>query len=441
LGSHIYNAWLAQLIVQGKAPGLAIVPQHTNVLFDLLLGGLFNAFGASAAQRIAVALAVLIFTGGAVAFCRALGRQPWTVLPLIVPLAYGWVFHMGFFNFYLSLGLCFWALAAGWGLQPKGLAAAGALLALAFVAHGLAVAWAAAALAWRWTMQRWPAYRWRLFVLALAAIAAIRVAMVAAVPTRWDTEQIGASTGAVQVWVYGQAFARVAVALGLLWLILIAMQVRRDGVRAFFDSDLFQVCALTAAGILIVPNWAWLPGYAHALVFISQRMSLALAVCLCALAAGAPARRWQAYAAGVVAILFFGLLYPAERALNHLEDAEDALVAGLPQGARVASAVEAADIRVIAVTHMIDRACIGRCFSYENYEPSSGQFRIRVVGPQNMVAPTDMEASRLQTGYYVVRPQDVPLYQVEADASGGLRVRSLQAGVRNGMTVWNGLAE
>ena len=29
-------------------------------------------------------------------------------------LAYGWVFHMGFFNFYLSMGLCFWAMRLAW---------------------------------------------------------------------------------------------------------------------------------------------------------------------------------------------------------------------------------------------------------------------------------------------------------------------------------------
>jgi len=29
------------------------------------------------------------------------------------------------------------------------------------------------------------------------------------------------------------------------------------------------------------------------------------------------------------------------------------------------------------IAHSVDRACIGHCFSYSNYEPSSGQFRVR----------------------------------------------------------------
>ena len=46
ISSHIYNAWLAQLIETGRAHGLVIVSQTTNILFDLMLSGLFRLFGA-----------------------------------------------------------------------------------------------------------------------------------------------------------------------------------------------------------------------------------------------------------------------------------------------------------------------------------------------------------------------------------------------------------
>ena len=82
LSSHIYNSWLAQLIESGHVQGLAIVGQSTNVLFDLLLSGLFKLLGAEAAQRISVSLAVLIFIWGAFAFAWAVsGRRPWPVMP------------------------------------------------------------------------------------------------------------------------------------------------------------------------------------------------------------------------------------------------------------------------------------------------------------------------------------------------------------------------
>ena len=51
LASHLYNAWLARLVEQGQAPGLAIARQSTNVLFDLLLKFLFEQLGAEAAQQ------------------------------------------------------------------------------------------------------------------------------------------------------------------------------------------------------------------------------------------------------------------------------------------------------------------------------------------------------------------------------------------------------
>src|ERR1035437_9212200 len=115
LSSHVYNAWLTHLIETGRTQGLVIVSQTTNILFDLMLGGLFRLFGAELAQRISVSVAVLVFVWGAFRFVSVAGGRPaWHLLPCIAMLAYGWVFHMGFFNFYLSMGLCFWVLAVVW---------------------------------------------------------------------------------------------------------------------------------------------------------------------------------------------------------------------------------------------------------------------------------------------------------------------------------------
>jgi len=112
LGSHIYNAWLAQQIDLGHTSGLTIAPIATNVLFDLVTGWLLRTAGAEPAQRIAVSLAVLLFFWGAFAFIAMMsGRRPWFVAPCLLMFAYGWVFHMGFFNFYLAAGLSFSALA------------------------------------------------------------------------------------------------------------------------------------------------------------------------------------------------------------------------------------------------------------------------------------------------------------------------------------------
>src|ERR1043166_249896 len=142
LSSHIYNAWLAQLIETGRTQGLVIVQQGTNILFDLMIAALFRVVGAEAAQRISVSIAVLVFVWGSFRFVSAVaGRKAWHLLPCIVMLAYGWVFHMGFFNFYLSLGFCFWAASLLWDWKPRGVMLAAPLLLLAYLAHALQIVW------------------------------------------------------------------------------------------------------------------------------------------------------------------------------------------------------------------------------------------------------------------------------------------------------------
>ena len=78
LPSHVYNAWLAQLITKGQAPGLYLVNRYTNVLFDLAILHAASIFGLAAAEKVVVAFAVLIFSWGVFSFVYAsAGRPPW----------------------------------------------------------------------------------------------------------------------------------------------------------------------------------------------------------------------------------------------------------------------------------------------------------------------------------------------------------------------------
>src|SRR5438105_13079663 len=61
LASHAYNAWLAMLVKNGRAPGLWLARQWTNVLFDYVLSLLSATVGFAAAQRIAAGGSVLLF--------------------------------------------------------------------------------------------------------------------------------------------------------------------------------------------------------------------------------------------------------------------------------------------------------------------------------------------------------------------------------------------
>src|SRR5258707_750356 len=75
LGSHVYNAWLAQLIGKGQAPGLYIAKQWNNVLFDVALLRAANLVGMAAAQKIVVSACVLIFFWGVFAFVAAITER------------------------------------------------------------------------------------------------------------------------------------------------------------------------------------------------------------------------------------------------------------------------------------------------------------------------------------------------------------------------------
>ena len=112
LASHVYNAWLAQLIQNGQAPGLYLVHQWNNVLFDFTLIGLAKILGLRGAERIATSAAVLIFFWGAFALVSSIARRiVWSLLPCIAIFAYGWTFEEGLMNYYISIGLAFFGLA------------------------------------------------------------------------------------------------------------------------------------------------------------------------------------------------------------------------------------------------------------------------------------------------------------------------------------------
>ena len=64
-------------------------------------------------------------------------------------------------------------------------------------------------------------------------------------------------------------------------------------------------------------------------------------------------------------------------------------VAALPAGHRVVSDIESIENSRMVIEHIVDRACIGRCFSYDNYEPPSALFRVRAAPGNSIVYVAD----------------------------------------------------
>src|ERR1700719_2213864 len=150
LPSHTFNAWLASLVQQGRAPGLYLATQWYNVLFDVLLLYSAKVFGFVAGPKIVVAISVLVFFWGVFSFVAAVSeRPPWLLTPGSAMLAYGYTFNMGFFNYYLSIGLACFGLAILW--KPPQLwdwLAAILVFVLATFAHPIGPLWFAVTLAY-----------------------------------------------------------------------------------------------------------------------------------------------------------------------------------------------------------------------------------------------------------------------------------------------------
>jgi hypothetical protein len=329
LSSHIYNSWMAGLIESGRTLGSEMVHQWTNILFDLMMSGLFKVLGAEAAQRISISIVVLTFVWGAFAFVSAVaGRRPWHLMPSIAMLAYGWVFHMGFFNFYFSLGLCFWAMALAWEWKPRRMAAAGGLFLLAYLAHALPVVWMCGLLVYVCLARgRGPFARACLttgFVLALLVLHAAIGHMTIA---RWSPAQLAMATGLDQIWVFDSKYYIVLMGLLIVWGLLFLGLIHGSGVRQVVAGIPFHLFLLSAAGVSILPGTVLIPGLYHALGFIAERMSLGVAIFVCALLGTVRPRMPVRWAQVALAIVFFGFLYSDERVLNGFEDRMQNLVA------------------------------------------------------------------------------------------------------------------
>jgi hypothetical protein len=436
LSSHLYNAWLAQLIERGQAPGLSLARQSNNILFDLVLSGSLRAFGPGPAQRIAVSLAVLVFFWGAFAYVWSCSRRrprraPWHLAPCLAMLAYGWVFHMGLFNFYISLGLSFGALALACRRNRWAVAAALPLLGIAYLAHALPVGWAAGALIYYWIARSLaPRHRIPLLAGALASLAGLAVMLCARYRGEWAAGQASALSGAEQTWVFGVHYIPITVALLGVWTLWFQRMLDRRGAARTILDIRFQLCLLSAASVIIIPGSVLLPGMHHTLNVMAERMSLATAVMFCGVAASLRPRRGEIVALAAIAAVFFGCIYADERALNRLETEMAGLVTKIPPGQRVISTLAEPNSRVNSLAHLIDRVCIGRCFSYANYEPSTAQFRVRADRENSMVVWQYAQSWGMQAGGYVVEARDLPLYNINlCDPAGrALCIISLRAG-------------
>jgi hypothetical protein len=202
--------------------------------------------------------------------------------------------------------------------------------------------------------------------------------------------------------------------------------------RLPLELHLFVVFA-----IYRLPDVLRVPLYQGWVGALALRMTAIAAVMgLCVMALMQP-RKWQAAGFAVMSVVFFVFLYQDTGTLNRMEAQIERLVATLPKSERVTATIWApSDSRLRFIVHMIDRACAGRCFSFQNYEPPSQQFRVRVDPGGSPLNTDDSDTSQeMEAGEYIVQPEDLPMaqiYQCDEDDLTQLCIRQLSAGEANG---------
>lgn len=439
LGSHVYNAWLAQLIERGQVHGLWLARQWDNVLFDYLLSALGTMLSWHSAERIAVSIAVLIFFWGMFALAGAAGRQaPWRLTPLLAIFTYGWTFHMGFFNYYIGLGLSFFAIAIFWRGRGGERWIAAALAPVIYLAHPLVVIWLAGACAY---LAATEAVRLRYQILLLAAGASALFGLHAYFRGHYVVEaspyHFYEMNGADQAVLFGARYEWIARALltfgiaALAWDVISRWREREHWKSAGIVGQLFLLALLA---VPLLPRGVHFPGTEAAVALLTDRLTSVTAALACCLLATMRLAKWHLAATLAIAAVFFGFLYQDTGVVNRIESEAAQLVRTLPRNSRVMATILPLDDWRITIQHIIDRACLGYCFSYGNYEPGSNMFRVRVNGTNPYVMDDYSKAVRMEEGDYTVRAEDLPAWEVyQCDESGmKLCLDELEAGQDNG---------
>jgi hypothetical protein len=458
LPSHTYNAWLAQLIHKQQAPGLYTVAQFQNVLFDLLLVYSAKILGLAAAEKFAVSLCVLIFFWGTFAFAAVASRRlPWTLTPLIAMFAYGYVFYMGFMNFYLSIGLAALALSLLWPGTRRGLFLSLLIAPFILFAHPVGFLFFLGASVYRllWRQLR-PISR--LILPSVIAVLAYGIHLYfirhPELETNWEPTSIFLRNGFDQLNIFGERFETLSLILLAFCIVCLLIDVqsflsrarrvypsagptkllwiylrRRSPIPELYAAA-FISTALLPQDFKPGPDTGWVG-------VIVTRLTIITAIFAVAWLATMRPKLWHLAGLAIAALVFFAFTWQETRFLNHLEDNADRLTSNLPYGTRVLASVFADPDNRTMFIHSVERACISRCFVYSNYEPSTHEFRIRVLPGSPIVTATPDDSEDMQFGVYEVQEDDLPLkqiYQCDPADLTTLCIRDLSAGEQNNRT-------
>jgi hypothetical protein len=279
-------------------------------------------------------------------------------------------------------------------------------------------------------------YRVLLFCCAAGSLAGLHYYL-------WRHDNVYASTppfyffnGADQLVLFGPRYRIPEFALlGFALIALVVDLIRRRREPGLLRSYAipFQLYLLAELGIFLLPGGIHFPPPTAALALLTERLTAISAALICCLLGAMRPSKWHLAASAAIAALFFSFLYQDTAVANKMETQIASLVDALPPNQRVMATILPPPDSRILLQHMIDRACIGHCFSYGNYEPSTALFRVRAL-PGNPYVLSDYDQTiDMENGGYTVKPADLPVYQVYQCSADGTKlcITPLQAGQEN----------
>ena len=409
----------------------------------------------SGAERLICCALVLIFFWGAFRFISAVrGGPAYWLAPWLAVFSYGYVFQVGLLNYYLACGIVFWVLAAFWerGIGWWAVAAI-PFLCFSWLAHPMPVLWLVGIAAYCWIARRTRIrFQILLFLVCVAALLAVRIYLESRFMTSWTRDQLTFSTGIDQMLLHGWQYLLPAFGLVLFCAILLCQSGNRGSTLKGVPAQAYY---LTAISIIVIPSAIRSSTYAPSASLIADRLSLLAAVLLLALLSYSTYKHWYLYAGLVCAAIFFFALREDVGLQARAEASIASLVSNLPADARVIplKGIQyrdeggVAEARAGKLQHLVDkamtlccsrlsgyhllsRACVGHCFDFANYEPSTGQFRIHPAPGNPVVMATYFEVGSIAVGNYEIKPSYLPLYGLIrcGPVPGDLFIRPLVAG-------------
>ncbi|HEV7425719.1 MAG TPA: hypothetical protein VGQ46_05080 [Thermoanaerobaculia bacterium] len=168
--SHLYNAQVLHELANGT-------PEFTRVFradlrpFPNWLGHvlLFLALGIAPpliAEKLVLSTIVLVFLGGCWKLAGVIDPRSRVYAFLVMPLAYSLLLQMGFYNYFLGVGLAMFAVAASWERRT---ALTGTVLLLCYFAHAIPAMVALLMIAVIWIVRR----EWRNWTALLTTLPTI----------------------------------------------------------------------------------------------------------------------------------------------------------------------------------------------------------------------------------------------------------------------------